>query len=110
MRTRHGRSTEIEKRKEAEKGAETPKTIERLLALSDWDQTFSYCLLETPIPLFNYVAHVTLKPVTDGDATLWRWCSQFTTPEGKERELSRIVGEDIYVQGFTAIKRMLERN
>ena len=30
---------------------------ERLLTLSDLEQTFSYCLMETPVPLFNYVAH-----------------------------------------------------
>ena len=28
---------------------------EQLLALSDLEQSFSYCLLDTPIPLFNYV-------------------------------------------------------
>jgi hypothetical protein len=42
---------------------------EQLLALSDLEQTFSYCLLDTPIPMFNYVAHVRLLPVTDGDRT-----------------------------------------
>jgi hypothetical protein len=31
---------------------------EQLLALSDLEQTFSYCLLDTPVPMFNYVAHV----------------------------------------------------
>ena len=31
---------------------------EQLLALSDLEQSFSYCLLDTPIPMFNYVAHV----------------------------------------------------
>src|SRR5262245_12167086 len=40
---------------------------EQLLTLSDLEQTYSYCLLDTPIPLFNYVAHVRLMPVTDGD-------------------------------------------
>ena len=44
---------------------------EQLLTLSDLEQTFSYCLLDTPIPLFNYVAHVRLMPVTDGDRTFW---------------------------------------
>ena len=46
---------------------------EQLLALSDLEQSFSYCLLDTPIPLFNYVAHVRLLPVTDGDRTFWHW-------------------------------------
>ncbi|HEX6142859.1 MAG TPA: SRPBCC family protein, partial [Geminicoccaceae bacterium] len=30
---------------------------EQLITLSDLEQVMSYCLLETPIPLFNYVAH-----------------------------------------------------
>src|SRR5471032_3349873 len=46
---------------------------EQLLALSDLEQTFSYCLLDTPLPMFNYVAHVRLLPVTDGDRTFWHW-------------------------------------
>ena len=53
---------------------------EQLLALSDLEQSFSYCLLDTPIPMFNYVAHVRLLPVTDGDRTFWHWESRFTTP------------------------------
>ena len=39
---------------------------ERLLTLSDLEQTFSYCLLDTPVPLFNYVAHVRLAPSVTG--------------------------------------------
>jgi len=81
---------------------------EQLLALSDEDWTFSYCLLDTPVPLFNYVAHVQLKPVTDGDRTFWHWHSNFTTPPGQEQELQTMVGEQIYGEGFTAIKRLVE--
>ena len=55
---------------------------EQLLALSDLEQSFSYCLLDTPIPLFNYIAHVRLLPVTDGDRTFWHWECTFTTRAG----------------------------
>jgi hypothetical protein len=41
---------------------------------------FSYCLLETPVPLLNYVAHVRLAPVTDGDRTFWHWESGSIRP------------------------------
>ena len=77
---------------------------EQLLTLSDIEQTFSYCLLDTPIPLFNYVAHLRLIPVTDGDMTFWEWESRFDTPRGREAELAELVGENIYVAGFNAIK------
>lgn len=76
---------------------------EQLLTLSDLEQTFSYCLLDTPVPLFNYVAHVRLFPVTDEDWTMWEWQSRFDTPKGRDRELAALVGDDIYVAGFNAI-------
>ena len=82
---------------------------EQLLALSDREHSFSYCLLDPPIPLFNYVAHVALKPVTDGNRTFWQWRSSFTTPEGREEELQRVVGEDIYMQGFAAIRNTVAK-
>jgi hypothetical protein len=80
---------------------------EQLLTLSDIDLAFSYCLLDTPIPLFNYVAHVQLLPVTDGDATFWRWESRFDTPAGREEELAETVGTAIYEGGFAAIRAYL---
>ncbi len=80
---------------------------EQLLTLSDADMAFSYCLLETPVPLLNYVAHVRLAPVTDGDRTFWLWESRFDTPQGRERELGRMVAENIYQSGFDAIRAFM---
>ena len=77
---------------------------EQLLTLSDLEQSFSYCLLDTPVPLFNYVAHVRLAPVTDGDMTFWEWESRFETPQGQEEPLAELVGEQIYQAGFDAIR------
>ena len=59
-----------------------------------------------PIPLFNYVAHIRLLPVTDGNRSFWRWESRFTTPAGREEELARIVGEDVYVAGMEAVRHL----
>ena len=81
---------------------------EQLLTLSDLEQCYSYCLLETPVPLFNYVAHVRLLPVTDGDRTFWQWESRFTTRAGEERAMTEQVGENIYGAGFEAIRRHLQ--
>ena len=78
---------------------------EQLLALSDSEKSFSYCLLDTPIPLLNYVAHVLLLRVTDGEHTFWRWTSEFDAPGGQGERLARMVGEDIYARGFEAIRK-----
>ena len=80
---------------------------EQLLALSDLEQSYSYCLLDTPIPLFNYVAHVRLLPVTDGNRTFWHWESRFSTPRGEEQKLAEMVGEQIYQAGFEAVRKHL---
>ena len=81
---------------------------EKLLALSDAEQTFSYCLLDTPIPMFNYVAHVRLLPVTDGDRAFCRWESRFTARPADAERITRMVAQDIYQGGFDAIRRHLK--
>ena len=78
---------------------------EQLLTLSDMETAFSYCLLDTPVPLFNYVAHVRLIPVTDGNRTFWQWESRFDTRPGEEAEMEAMVGENIYEAGFEAIRQ-----
>jgi len=80
---------------------------EQLLALSDVEQCYSYCLLDTPIPLLNYVSHVRLIPVTDTDSTYWEWEGRFNTIDNREDELKEMVSNDIYTAGFTAIRSYL---
>jgi NADPH2:quinone reductase len=77
---------------------------EQLLTLSDRDRRFSYCILEAPIPLIDYVANVSLKPVTDGNRTYWEWSSSFAAPEARAAELAALVGDGIYEAGFAAIR------
>lgn len=80
---------------------------EQLLALSDHDLTFRYCIVESPIPLLGYVATVRLWPVTDSQATFWEWTSEFETPPGREQELATLVGDGVYTAGFEAIRQRL---
>lgn len=82
---------------------------EQLLSLSDRNYSFTYCILDAPIPLVDYVATVRLKPVTDGNRTFWHWQSEFKPPPGREAELARMVGEDIYEGGFAAIRAIIAR-
>ena len=81
---------------------------EQLLTLSDLEMTFTYCLLDTPIPLFNYVAHVRLLPVTDGNRSFWHWEGRFTTPPGREAELAAKVGDEVFANGIEAVRRLPE--
>ena len=77
---------------------------EELLTLCDRTHRFSYRILESDVPLLDYVAHVELRPVTASDRTFWRWRSTFRTPPGREDELRRTVAEGVYRAGFDAVR------
>ncbi|WP_168879849.1 SRPBCC family protein [Rhizobium sp. P28RR-XV] len=77
---------------------------EQLLTLSEPDTAYSYCLLDTPVPLFNYVSHVRLIPVTDVDHTFWQCEGRFDTTSDQQEAMSLLVGTDIYEAGFGAIR------
>lgn len=78
---------------------------EQLLALSDRDRSFTYCINDSPLPLVDYVSTVTLKPVTDGDRTFWHWRSSFMPPPDQAEALAAMVGSEIYEGGFAAVRR-----
>jgi NADPH2:quinone reductase len=87
--------------------AEGGEFREQLLSLSDQEHSFTYCLLESPLPLMGYVATVRLKPVTDTNATFWEWRSQFHPPAHRREELAAVVRDGIYKAGFEAIRALL---
>jgi len=58
--------------------------------------------------MFNYVAHVRLLPVTDGDRTFWHWESRFTARPADAPGLTAMVGDQIYQAGFDAIRQHLK--
>ncbi|HUL10155.1 MAG TPA: SRPBCC family protein, partial [Candidatus Acidoferrum sp.] len=82
---------------------------EQLIALSDRDFSLTYCILDSPIPLLDYVATVRLRRVTDGGRTFWEWRSTFRTPPGREDELAGLVARDIYDAGFESLAAFLGR-
>lgn len=87
--------------------ADGSRIREQLLSLDDHDFSFTYCILDAPIPLMGYVASVKLQPVTEGNGTFWDWRSRFVAPPSQEREMVRLVGEHIYAAGFRALRALL---
>ncbi len=81
---------------------------EQLLTLSDKEHSFRYRIVSSDIPLENYVAEVSLRPVTDRDRTFWSWSSQFETPPGLEQEMQQLVAQGVYEAGFEAVRSIVE--
>ena len=82
---------------------------ERLLALSDYDYSVTYSILESPMGVENYTATLKLTPVTDGARTFAEWSAEFECAEGRERGLTELIGSGVFQGGFDALKRHFGR-
>jgi len=82
---------------------------ERLLALSDYDLSCTYSILESPMGVENYVARLALTPVTDGNATFCEWEAEFDCAPEREAALIRQIGTGVFQAAFDALKRRFAR-
>ena len=81
---------------------------EQLLALSDFDYSFSYAILDSPMPLNNYVATVKVTPVTETDGSFVEWQAEFDCAPNGEDDLIKMISEDVFAAGLKAIQEKLQ--
>ena len=77
---------------------------ERLLALSDYDYSCIYAILECPMGVENYVATLKLTPITDGGRSFAEWSAEFDCPPEREAELVAAIGQGVFQGGFDSLK------
>ncbi len=80
---------------------------ERLLALSDYDLSCSYEIIESPMPLTNYIATLQLSPITDGNRTFASWEAGFDCAPAQEHGLVHQIGVTVFQAAFDALKQRL---
>lgn len=80
---------------------------EQLLGLSDYDMFCTYSILESPMPLTDYVATIRLTPVTDGGRCFIEWSAEFECDVQNEDDLVQGIGNDVFQGGLDALKRQL---
>ncbi len=78
---------------------------EQLLGLSDYDMFCTYSILESPMPLTEYVATLRLTPVTEGDRCFIEWSAEFSCDPANEGDLVNGIGTNVFLAGFDALKR-----
>jgi Polyketide cyclase / dehydrase and lipid transport len=78
---------------------------ERLLALSDFDFSQTYCILESPMGVENYTATLRLIPVTDGNRCFAEWSAEFDCPPAREAELVGHIGRNVFLAAFRALQQ-----
>ncbi len=77
---------------------------ERLLALSDAGRSCTYSILDAPMPVRDYVATLSVTPVTDGDRSYVQWTAEFACDPADEAGLVDLVGDGVFQGGFDALK------
>src|SRR5215469_1027822 len=82
---------------------------ERLLALSDYDLSCSYSILESPMGVENYLATLSLTPVTDGGGTFAEWQADFDCAPERESALKQQIGVNVFQAAFDTLKQRFRR-
>jgi hypothetical protein len=80
---------------------------EKLLGLSDYDMFCTYSILESPMPLTNYMATLRLTPISDGDRTFIEWSAEFDCAAEAAADLVDGIGNNVFQAGFDALKRQM---
>ena len=78
---------------------------EQLLALSDYDTFCTYSILESPMPIENYVATLRLTPISDGDRCFVEWSAEFDCSPDVEADVTNGIATNVFQGGFDALKR-----
>ena len=82
---------------------------EQLLALSDYDLSFGYAILESPMGVENYYATFKLSPITEVDHTFAEWQAEFDAAREREDELVAHIGRNVFAAGLAALKQRFAR-
>ncbi|MEM7599262.1 MAG: SRPBCC family protein [Pseudomonadota bacterium] len=76
---------------------------EKLLSQSDREHSFWYSILDSPMPLTNYVAGLELQRITDGNRTFARWRATFNCAPEDEPGLTEMISMDVFQGAFDAL-------
>lgn len=84
-----------------------PPIVERLESLDEQAQVLSYSIIESPLPLQDYVAHMEVRDLGEGQCEL-KWSSTFQPKGAPEGEAIKVV-EGVYSAGFEGLKKLFSR-
>jgi Polyketide cyclase / dehydrase and lipid transport len=82
---------------------------EQLVELSDYEMSFGYTILESPMGVENYYATFRLSPVTDVDHTFAEWDAEFDAAPEREDALVEQIGRNVFAAGLQALKQRFSR-
>ena len=75
------------------------------MALSDYDMSCTYSILESGMGVRDYIATLALIPVTDGNRTFASWEANFDCDPQAESGLIDQIGQGVFQTAFEALKK-----
>jgi len=92
-----------------------PSFTEELLAFDDAKHTYKYRIIESPLPLRDYVSHITVTPGPDGGSHV-TWVGNFkrksssdTPPEGENDAAALKLINSVYDGGLANLEKMFSK-
>ncbi|MDB4309128.1 SRPBCC family protein [Porticoccaceae bacterium] len=79
---------------------------ETLLGLSDTEHRIVYDIIESPMPVENYIASIQLYPVTETNQTFVFWDVVFDTPDDQQQAMIATL-QDIFCSGLSQLNELL---
>jgi mxaD protein len=90
-----------------------PSFTEELIAFDEATHSYRYRIIESPLPLRDYVSHISVKPAANGGSTV-TWSGTFkrksasdTPPEAENDDAAVKLITGVYEGGLANLKKML---
>lgn len=81
---------------------------ETLLAHSDLEHSYTYDIIESPLPVQGYISTHRFVPITHTGQTLSIWESRFECQPDQAADMEAIVGDGIYIGGMNGLAAYLK--
>lgn len=79
--------------------------VEQLDEMNDSDRVYSYSIVNSPLPVWDYRATIRVRPRPGGQGTVVEWTGSFEAEGAAEREAIAAI-EDIYQAGLDNLQRI----
>jgi len=80
---------------------------EKLISLDDKLRKLTYNILESPMPIENYVGTMMVKEADEEDASVFHWSSTFKTSKEAEGDMKKALA-DLYALGAEGLRKKFE--
>lgn len=81
---------------------------EQLLMLDDPDTALRYSIIETDLPMRDYVAGINLRAITESGTTLVEWWADFRVEADADLQaVATAVGQGVFAAGLAALDAKL---